>query len=66
MNEDELRAKFSERRERYLTDIAEKLEGKLKDDLRGFARVDRIPARAKTVDSFMKKLGKWAVQDLNL
>jgi len=49
---------FTVRRERVLVLLAERIENHLKNLFSGFARIDRISARAKSVDRFMHKATK--------
>jgi len=46
------------RRERLLVPAAERLEGFLRDCLSGEPRIDRISARAKSVDRFLEKAAR--------
>jgi GTP pyrophosphokinase len=47
--------KYKKRYQQYLKAISVKLENHFNDNLSGIKRIDRICARAKSVDSFIKK-----------
>jgi putative GTP pyrophosphokinase len=49
---------FARRRERVLVPLAARIEDHLKSLFSGFPRIDRISARAKSVDRFMGKATK--------
>src|SRR5271169_5500431 len=49
---------FALRRERVLLPLAKRIEDHLKDLLTDFPRIDRISARAKSVDRFLGKATK--------
>jgi putative GTP pyrophosphokinase len=53
-----LRDAFTLRRSRVLVPLAERIETHLKSLFTGFARIDRISARAKDVDRFVTKAEK--------
>lgn len=53
-----LREVFALRRERVLVSLAERIENHLKSLFSGFPRIDRISARAKSVDRFVGKATK--------
>src|ERR1700747_2771653 len=50
-----LEKKFALRREGVLVPLAERIEAHLKSVFSGFPRIDRISARAKSVDRFIGK-----------
>ncbi|MFC1763625.1 GTP pyrophosphokinase family protein [Planctomycetota bacterium] len=54
----DLREAYELRRVQFLTPLAKELEEALHKDFDAIDRIDRIVARAKTVDSFMKKAAK--------
>ena len=49
---------FALRRERVLVPLAERIDAHLKSVFSGFPRIDRISARAKSVDRFIGKAAK--------
>lgn len=49
---------YKERYEKYLLSLARALEDHVRDNLQGVPRIDRITARAKTVNSFVGKAEK--------
>ena len=49
---------YKERYDKYLVSIAKSLEEHVKDNLKGQARIDRVSARAKGIDSFNGKAEK--------
>jgi putative GTP pyrophosphokinase len=53
-----LESTFALRRERVLLPLAERIEAHLKSVFEGFPRIDRISARAKSVDRFIAKATK--------
>lgn len=54
----DLKEQYQKRYEHALTPIATMLEDHLKDNLRGLTRIDRISARAKSIDRFLNKAAK--------
>jgi len=53
-----LKDTYTLRREKILVPLAARVEDHLKNLLRSFARIDRISARAKSVDRFLGKAAK--------
>ena len=53
-----LKETYTLRREKILVPLAARVEDHLKNLLRSFARIDRISARAKSVDRFLGKAAK--------
>lgn len=51
----DLKDRYSIRYEQALNEVAKRLEEQLKSDLNNVPRIDRISARAKSVDRFLKK-----------
>lgn len=54
----DLREQYTRRYEHALVPMAKLLENHLKDNLKGLTRIDRIAARAKSIDRFMNKAAK--------
>lgn len=54
----DLRTQFTALREAVLAPLAERLEGFIAEQLYGVPRIDRISARAKSIDRFLAKAGK--------
>ena len=55
---DKLKTAYEKRYDAHLHPLAEKVEALLKDHFNGEPRIDRIVARAKSVESFIKKAAK--------
>lgn len=53
-----IREEYRSRYENYLVPIARALEMHVSDSLKDLRRIDRVTARAKSVDSFVKKASK--------
>ena len=53
-----LRKKYEDRFKNVLVTVADQLEVLIKDHFQGFKRIDRIVARAKSVDRFIEKAQK--------
>ncbi len=58
MSSENLEETYSRRFEDVLVPVAERLEADLKRQLNGFSHIDRICARAKSVDRFLEKAQK--------
>lgn len=58
MSKDELEKSYTYRFENFLKPIALKLEGILKKELETTLRIDRVTARAKSIDRFLNKASK--------
>lgn len=54
----DLREQYGRRHDQVLVRMATLLEDHLKDNLSGLPRIDRISARAKSIDRFMNKAAK--------
>jgi ppGpp synthetase/RelA/SpoT-type nucleotidyltranferase len=55
MNKEDIKMLYSQRYQEYLKVFAAELQKMIQDILNGFERIDRVSARAKGVESFMKK-----------
>lgn len=55
MDKDELRSLYEKRFHEYLSPIAESLIVYINDLVKGYPRIDRVTARPKSIESFMKK-----------
>lgn len=53
-----IRDEYKERYDKYLVNISSALEAHIRDNLKGLPRIDRVNARAKTIDSFVGKAEK--------